>query len=368
MLSNRAQHLVVKCIIIISFFTILVKLGNTHIVDSKQSNPKKSQDRQKVIKRPERSKILSDKITEEELYATYKEVREDYYDKLFPGRSPTDNKSTGEWEVLREKDGVEVSKQSLASDPSCPYIRVTAILPGDIKEVWNFLSVENWPSTLPSLDPFYEGHNVIKDYRYKKRSGVVEMSLVRKRTKRLFTFGKRDFTILSVSEVPKKNGVWVSGIVSVNTKDVPRVKGYTRAFQDSISFYETISPEIGQGKQKPRTKVTIVFRFDLNDSMDGGGGGAIPMWLYVKTVGPATLASFTTLKKLLVNYFESKGDSCKQDKKSFWQQLLSRFLPAKKPLQEKDANCKVDDIPPEISKSFLLPRLWIGGKDILRKK
>lgn len=31
--------------------------------------------------------------------------------------------------------------------------------------------------------------------------------------------------------------------------------------------------------------MTILYRLDLNDSGEGGSGGAIPMWFYVRNIG-----------------------------------------------------------------------------------
>ena len=122
------------------------------------------------------------------------------------------------------------------------------------------------------------------------------MRLARKTLKRIVAFGKRDFTFVSVSDHPRGDGAWVSGTVSVVTDQIPRDKRYTRAFQDSIAFYEPVTDETGN----PATKLTIVFRIDLNDSSDGGNGGFIPMFMYVKTVGSTGMLSVQNMKKELL--------------------------------------------------------------------
>jgi hypothetical protein len=113
--------------------------------------------------------------------------------------------------------------------------------------------------------------------------------LARKRTKRILTFGKRDFVFISVADIPHRDGTLTSGTVSVITKRLPRTRGYTRAFQDSVAFYRPL------GKNK--THLTIVCRIDLNDSL--GEGGAIPMWLYVKTIGVTGARSVLAMRQYL---------------------------------------------------------------------
>ena len=111
--------------------------------------------------------------------------------------------------------------------------------------------MKNWETSMPKMDPFYEGLTIVGEYEH---DGIV-MKLARKRIKRLITFGKRDFTFVSVSDRRRSrrrrgngrergrvmewdnNNVWVSGTVSVETEWMPRQKGYVRAYQDSIAFY-----------------------------------------------------------------------------------------------------------------------------------
>ena len=46
--------------------------------------------------------------------------------------------------------------------------------------------------------------------------------------------------------------------------------------------------------------LTIVCRIDLNDSGDGGEGGFIPMWLYVKTIGYTAAESVYKMRRALI--------------------------------------------------------------------
>ena len=174
---------------------------------------------------------------------------------------------------------------------------------------------------------FFTDKNNNNDNNRSSTNNSIEMILARKRTKRLLTFGKRDFTFVSVSDVPQSDGVWVSGTVSVITSKLPKKSSYTRAFQDSIAFYKPLPPvvvttntntntntnnnddddansHVGSNVIKHRTGLTIVCRIDLNDSTDGGEGGGIPMWIYVKTIGTTGALSMQNMKKQLLNGFQ----------------------------------------------------------------
>ena len=139
-------------------------------------------------------------------------------------------------------------------------MKMETLIPTSVSSCWDFLRVDAWDETMPKMDPFYEGVSLHGDYHHLG----VNMILVRKRTKRLLAFGKRDFVFLSVTEDdhPLEDGTWVSGTVSVESPDAPRHHGYTRAFQDSIAFYQPRKLENGE----EQCYLTIVCRIDLNDS------------------------------------------------------------------------------------------------------
>lgn len=134
---------------------------------------------------------------------------------------------------------------------------------------------------MPKMDPFYEGLSILGDFKHRG----IEMKLARKTIKRVGIFGKRDFTFVSVSDHPRGDGAWVSGTVSVLTDRIPRKKGYVRAYQDSIAFYEAMDDNSTTGR--PQMKLTIVFRLDLNDSREGGDGGYVHCLLLSKFYLPA---------------------------------------------------------------------------------
>jgi hypothetical protein len=233
-----------------------------------------------------RGKIIGARVTSKDLADAYHSIKREYASLAL-----TEN---ARWELLStHADGSQVSLLKHKTDPSCPYVRMTSIMPASVQDVWDFLSLDNWPKTMPKMDPFYEGLTVLGEYRHKG----IEMRLARKTVKRIVAFGKRDFTFVSVSDHPRSDGAWVSGTVSVVTEQLPRKKGYTRAFQDSIAFYEPLKADDKTGR--PRTKLTIVFRIDLNDSTEGGSGGFVPMWMYVKTVGTTGMLSVQNMKKQL---------------------------------------------------------------------
>ena len=173
-------------------------------------------------------------------------------------------------------------------DPTCPYVRMQAVLPVPVQDCWEFLRVANWDRTMPIMDPFYEGVSIHGNFSHPKG---VNMLLCRKRMKRIVAFGKRDLVFLSVTEQePLEDGTWVSGTVSVQTNQLPRQPGYTRAFQDSVAFYKPTD--------RNHTALTIVCRIDLNDS--GGDGGWIPMWFYIKTIGYTGAQSVLRMRNALV--------------------------------------------------------------------
>ena len=234
-----------------------------------------------------RGKVIGARVTGKDLAEAYQSIKEEYASLALT--------KNVKWKVLStHEDGSEVSILKHETDPTCPYVRMISIMPASVEEVWDFLSLDNWPKTMPKMDPFYDGLTVLGDYKYKG----IEMRLARKRLKRIVAFGKRDFTFVSVSDTPRSDGAWVSGTVSVVTDQIPRKKGYTRAFQDSIAFYEAVTDDDNTGKEM--TKLTIVFRIDLNDSSDGGNGGFVPMWMYVKTVGSTGMLSVQNMKKQLL--------------------------------------------------------------------
>ena len=227
----------------------------------------------------ERGKVIGDTITADDLYNAYREIQSDYHAKAFSSNQP--------WKVLNKKDGVEVSILHDEDDVNCPMVRMKAVIPASVKHCWDFLQLDQWQKNMPKMDPFYEGVSIFGTYVKKG----VEMVLARKRMKKLLAFGKRDFVFISVSDLPLKDGTWVSGSVSVVTPKIPRVQGYTRAYQDSIAFYKPLSKDL--------TEVTIVCRIDLNDSAADGSGGKIPMWLYVKTIGATGARSVISMRRAL---------------------------------------------------------------------
>jgi len=239
--------------------------------------------------------VIGAKFKAADLVAAYQSIKKEYAAlALHPSIDQ-------HWQLLSSHaDGSEVSLLEHPTDPSCPYVRMTSVMPGTVQEVWDFLDLKNWEVSMPQMDPFYEGLTVVGDYHHRG----IDMKLARKTIKRIVTFGKRDFTFVSVSDHPRGDGAWVSGTVSVQTDRIPRTKGYVRAYQDSIAFYDAMENDAKTGK--PQMKLTIVFRIDLNDSREGGDGGYIPMWAYVKTVGATGMASVQNMKRQLLLMAEER--------------------------------------------------------------
>jgi len=216
----------------------------------------------------ERGKLLSENYSAQELYEAYESVYQDYDNKAF---------GSNDWKILHNTgDGVEVSILEHENDENCPYVRMTVIFDSPVEVVWDFLSITNWNEAFPKIDPFFDGIQIFEQETLPEKGA--DLTLLWKKSKRLLAFRKRDFLFVSVTNPPREDGMWVAGTVSIRTPRYPRVPGYTRAYQDSISFYEPLDG----GK---RTKLTAVCRLDLNDSSADGEGGLIPMWLYLRTIG-----------------------------------------------------------------------------------
>jgi hypothetical protein len=255
----------------------------------------------------ERGKFVGDPLDASALHAVYKAIESDYHEKAFGGGSGA-AASRPQWNMLVQKEDVEVAMMEIPSDPTCPYVRMSAIIPTPVQDCWEFLQLAHWDDNIPLIDPFYEGVSFHGTFVHRG----THMILARKRTKRLLgAFGKRDFVFLSVADTTKPSlpdGTWVSGTVSVHTPQIPRQLGYTRAYQDSIAFYKPLD-------KNTKTQLTIVFRMDLNDSSslsaadnddEAGGAGWLPMWLYVKTIGTTGNRSIHTLRTVLVEAHERK--------------------------------------------------------------
>ena len=146
-----------------------------------------------------------------ELYNAYKAVRDDFYEKAFECYHENDNQNqkqsqqqsqqqqtqnknkcttTEGWKTLKHtEDGIDVSIMQHPSDPSCPYVRMSATVPTSMEDVWEFLRIEHWNTTMPQMDPFYEGMDIRQQYLYHpkaskkkftlKHSPPIEMILVR---------------------------------------------------------------------------------------------------------------------------------------------------------------------------------------------
>jgi START domain len=306
----------------------------------------------------QRGKVLADNFDERDLLQAYREIQSDYRQKAFHSLHEWKILSTlnpnNKSDDKKDDEIIQVSMMEHPSDPLCPYVKMEAVLPVSVQECWNFLLLDRWDETMPKMDPFYEGVDLFGEYfvsgdaatlsrpnqrqsiEKESASGIsqaatiqprlqfglgsrlkhkpptassapaaaygnthgIHMILARKRTKRILTFGKREFVFISVKDEPLEDGTWVSGTVSVHSPTkIPRSKAYTRAFQDSIAFYKPIF----QNNQNTRTKLTIVCRIDLNDSSEDGAGGWIPMWLYVKTIGATGVRSVMNMRKALLD-------------------------------------------------------------------
>ena len=252
-----------------------------------------------------RGKQIDGNVKASHLAQAYQDIKTEYANLAIH------SSNSHNWQILSQHaDGSTVSLLEHPTDISCPYVRMTSIMPSTIQEVWNFLDLSNWDTSMPKMDPFYEGLTIHGEYKHRG----IHMKLARKTIKRLVTFGKRDFTFVSVSDHPRGDGAWVSGTVSVVTDEIPRMNGYVRAYQDSIAFYESMDNT--KDTNQPQMKLTIVFRIDLNDTRDGGDGGFVPMWAYVKTVGTTGMASVQNMKRQLELMARDRERSSSKDSRA----------------------------------------------------
>lgn len=263
-----------------SRFLLLVCVASLSRVNGFFRRPEKAPKKQVATKEegPQRGRHLPTPLSGRDVYRAYQDLKEEYTRVL-------DSKK---WKVLSQKpDGTSVSLLTHPNDPTCPYVRLTATVPGiSVADCWDYLRIDNWPESMPRMNPYFEGYSVHGHWTHRG----VHMSLVRIRLHRIGgLFGKRDQAFVSVSDAPHMDGTRWSGTVSVETPKVPRKKGYTRAFQDSIGIYRP------RGKEMD---LTIVFRIDLNDQL--GGGGIVPMFLYVQTVGRTGIQSMQRMKEALL--------------------------------------------------------------------
>lgn len=102
----------------------------------------------------------------EELYNAYKSIQDEYSKKAFQCESESTSYSSslsrkkmnkydqcnGKWRLIKStNDGVEVSMLNHPSDPTCPYVKMEAIMPGSLQDVWDFLALSNWDETMPKV-------------------------------------------------------------------------------------------------------------------------------------------------------------------------------------------------------------------------
>ena len=282
-----------------------------------------------------RGTYIGNSFRPQDLHRTYKEIKQEYFDRAF------DSKFSKQWKTLTQKDYAKVELLEHPSDPNCPYVKMTATIPTSLHHCWEFLSLHNWSQTMPKMDPFYESVSLHGQFSYQG----VDMILARKKTKRILTFGRRDFVFLSVSDTPLRDGTWVSGTVSVETPQIPRQHGYTRAFQDSIAFYKPFHDE-RDGTES--THVTIICRIDLNDSSSDGSGGWMPMWLYVKTIGATGVQSVTSMRQAVLELAAAAASEQAQKQQATKEKLKlkpPKWMLSMKKKQQDDEKRTKEELP-----------------------
>jgi len=297
LMNHRLVLLSFICLVTLAFAAGTLLDGNSHATNEK------GKERGKHIPAATNSSSSNNHKSKiaQVMLKVYQELEHEFYTKAFH------ESNQKQWKVLNEKHGAKVSLLDHPSDPTCPYVKMEITIPVSAAMCWEFLSIRNWDWSMTKMDPFYDQHTVYANYSNSRDHAGVNLVLVRKQTHRILTFGKRDYVFLSVSGQPlQDDGSWVSGIVSVESPDVPRQDGYTRAFQDSISFYK---PVVSEETGEEHCRVTIVCRIDLNDSTSKGSGGFMPMWFYVKTVGTTGVKSLLKMKDAMLEMKQEKTES-----------------------------------------------------------
>merc|ERR1712238_325266 len=66
--------------------------------------------------------------------------------------------------IDEDDEMITVSMLEHPSDPLCPYVKMTAILPISVKKCWDFLSLDKWDETMPTMDPFYDKLDIYGEY------------------------------------------------------------------------------------------------------------------------------------------------------------------------------------------------------------
>jgi len=232
---------------------------------------------------------VSDELSKEELYRSFKATVEDYQNKAFSKLS--------KWKTLRQtSDGIEISILDPGKKNGAPYIRFKAEIPTSADKVYKFTGFSNWEQFMPIINPFYNSMKVVKEWPV----GKAKVFLARKLSKRILYYGKRDFSLLSVVDTPpsRDDGILVSGTISVDTPGhIPRQKGFTRAHQDMVCFYKPLDKSRNGQDQM---ELTIILRTDLNDSVEEEGtGGYFPMGIVVKTLGITGPQAMRSLRRVL---------------------------------------------------------------------
>ena len=237
-----------------------------------------------------RGKVIQVGESNEEIYRHYQDKLQEYQDLAFSTRQ-------SDWNILkRTNDGIEIATLSTGDDRDCPYIRMRATMPTSAPTLYNFMSFANWKIFMPIINPFYQGISVENEFTVDDGKNMV---VARKRSTSILGFGRRDFSLLAVTSHvgPRSDGILVSGTISVIAPQlIPRFEGFTRAYQDMVCFCKPVGRHVDGTHQ---TELTIMLRTDLNDSTDGGIGGAVPMWLVVKTFGIAGSKAMQGLRKVV---------------------------------------------------------------------
>ena len=270
--------------------------------------------------RSKRAKRWNQKATKKDMQRQAREQELRLLSLYSESSDAYDSSSASSWEKIAGNSQITVS---LLDSIYPPTIKVVLDILAPIEYVEFYLDPDHWsevsslcfvshfrrglPLTPPHLatlpktqhiqDPFFDNWEVLHDLGpispRSSKSPPVSISIGRRTTKRLLTFGRRDLVFACFKEsLPSLNATRFAAL-SISHPSHPLVNPgtpYTRAFQDLIITATALSASV--------THVECFMKVDL--------GGNIPKWVFRKTVGQTGLMAFKAISKKAVESF-AKG-------------------------------------------------------------
>ncbi|GMI46392.1 hypothetical protein TrCOL_g11176 [Triparma columacea] len=244
--------------------------------------------------RSKRAKRWNQKATKKDMQRQAREQELRLLSLYSESSDAYDSSSASSWEKIAGNSQITVS---LLDSIYPPTIKVVLDILAPIEYVEFYLDPDHWSKTQHIQDPFFANWEVLHDLGpispRSSKSPPVSISIGRRTTKRLLTFGRRDLVFACFKEsLPSLNATRFAAL-SISHPSHPLVNPstpYTRAFQDLIITASALSASV--------THVECFMKVDL--------GGNIPKWVFRKTVGQTGLMAFKAISKKAVESF-AKG-------------------------------------------------------------